>query len=244
MAIKYIPSQSSELSLQWVADEFTRISSVLSGGVTIEDEGTDLGVADTLDFVGDGVVASGDGTEKTITISGGGSGITVEDEGTPLTTLATTLNFVGTGVDATGTGATKTITVSTSDHGSLSGLDADDHTQYVHTDITRNCTVGYTCDIEAVSISSGTLTPTLTLEHLKTLVVSGDFTLGVPGPSGRNGFCEYRVTVSGVGPWTITKGTNVELVGTDVTLTSGSKYVLNIRKYSDTDCVAQLNVTA
>jgi len=41
------------------------------GGVTVEDEGTPLAtVADTLDFVGAGVVASGTGTTKTITISG------------------------------------------------------------------------------------------------------------------------------------------------------------------------------
>ena len=242
MAIKYIPSQSSELSLQWVADEFTRISSILSEGVGVQDEGVDLGTGETLNFVGAGVDATGTGATKTITIPGGGSGITVEDEGTPLSTLATTLDFVGDGVTATGTGSTKTITVN-GDHGNLTGLTDDDHSQYVHTDITRNCTVGYTSDVEAVSISSGTLTPSLTLEHLKTLTVSGDFTLGVPGPAGKNGFCEYRVTVSGVGPWTMTKGTNVELVGTDVTLTSGTKYVLNIRKYSDTDCVAQLNET-
>jgi hypothetical protein len=42
---------------------------------------------------------------------GGSSGITIQDEGTPLATLATTLNFVGSGVTASGTGATKTITV-------------------------------------------------------------------------------------------------------------------------------------
>lgn len=41
----------------------------------------------------------------------GPSGITVEDEGTPLTTTAQTLNFVGAGVTATGTGTTKTITI-------------------------------------------------------------------------------------------------------------------------------------
>jgi len=47
------------------------------GGVTVEDEGTPLStVADTLDFVGAGVVASGTGTTKTITISGGGGGVT------------------------------------------------------------------------------------------------------------------------------------------------------------------------
>jgi hypothetical protein len=41
------------------------------GGVTVEDEGSPLAtIADTLDFVGAGVVASGTGTTKTITISG------------------------------------------------------------------------------------------------------------------------------------------------------------------------------
>jgi hypothetical protein len=41
-------------------------------GITIEDEGVPLAtVADTLDFVGAGVVASGVGSTKTITISGG-----------------------------------------------------------------------------------------------------------------------------------------------------------------------------
>ena len=44
-------------------------------------------------------------------VAGGGSGLTVEDEGTPLSTAATTLDFVGTGVTASGTGATKTITI-------------------------------------------------------------------------------------------------------------------------------------
>ena len=239
---KYKPDPSEESSIEWVMRQFWRISTELTaladsialgseGRITVEDEGTPLTTtADTLNFVGLAVDATGTGTTKTITISGAGgsSGITVEDEGTPLTTTADTLDFVGGGVVASGTGATKTITV---------GND------YLNKDTTSNVTVGYTCDIEAVSISSGTLTPIVTLEHLKTLSVGGSFTLGVPGPAGKNGFCEFRVSVTGAGPWTITKGTNVELVGTDVTLTSGSRYVLNIRKYSDTDCVAQLNVT-
>lgn len=38
-------------------------------------------------------------------------GITVQDEGVALATIATTLNFTGTGVVASGTGATKTITI-------------------------------------------------------------------------------------------------------------------------------------
>lgn len=46
------------------------------GGVTVADEGTPLPtVAQTLDFVGAGVVASGGGAIKTITIPGGGAGV-------------------------------------------------------------------------------------------------------------------------------------------------------------------------
>jgi hypothetical protein len=46
-----------------------------SGGVTVQDEGSTLSTqATTLNFVGSGVVASGTGATKTITISGGGGG--------------------------------------------------------------------------------------------------------------------------------------------------------------------------
>ena len=83
------------------------------GGVTVQDEGSALSTTGTtLNFVGAGVVASGTGATKTITISGGGSGITVQDEGSSLSTVGTTLNFVGAGVEASGTGSTKTITIS------------------------------------------------------------------------------------------------------------------------------------
>ena len=48
-----------------------------SGGVTVQDEGSSLSTTGTtLNFVGDGVVASGTGATKTITISGGGGGPT------------------------------------------------------------------------------------------------------------------------------------------------------------------------
>ena len=46
------------------------------------------------------------------TVSGGGSALTIQEEGSSLSTAATTLNFVGTAVTATGSGATKTITIS------------------------------------------------------------------------------------------------------------------------------------
>jgi len=82
-------------------------------GITVQDEGSSLTTsATTLNFVGAGVVASGTGSTKTITIAGGSDGVTVQDEGTSLATTGTTLNFVGAGVTASGTGATKTITIS------------------------------------------------------------------------------------------------------------------------------------
>ena len=48
--------------------------------------------------MGAGVVASGTGSTKTITIAGGSDGVTVQDEGSALSTTGTTLNFVGAGV--------------------------------------------------------------------------------------------------------------------------------------------------
>ncbi len=51
------------------------------GGITIQDEGSTLSTqATTLNFVGAGVVASGTGATKTITISGGGGSSTPADD--------------------------------------------------------------------------------------------------------------------------------------------------------------------
>ncbi len=54
-----------------------------------------------------------DGSESIVEVgaSSSNSGVTVQDEGSPLSTTATTLNFVGDGVVASGTGTTKTITI-------------------------------------------------------------------------------------------------------------------------------------
>lgn len=51
----------------------------------------------------------------------GAGGLTVEDEGTPLATLAETLNFVGAGVVASGTGVDKTVTISGAPSGAAGG---------------------------------------------------------------------------------------------------------------------------
>ena len=78
-----------------------------SGGVAVQDEGSTLSTqASTLNFVGSGVVASGTGATKTITISGGGgsstpttSDIQVVYEITNQTSF-TYFRFAGNGVDS------------------------------------------------------------------------------------------------------------------------------------------------
>lgn len=66
---------SSDDSLHYVTEagvDFNLLTGGGGGGVIVEDEGVPLATtADTLDFVGAGVVASGAGTTKTITIAGG-----------------------------------------------------------------------------------------------------------------------------------------------------------------------------
>ena len=77
------------------------------GGVTIQDEGSTLSTqATTLNFVGAGVVASGTGATKTITISGGGGSSTPADDDIQVAytiTNQTTFSyyrFQGNGVDS------------------------------------------------------------------------------------------------------------------------------------------------
>ena len=80
----------------------------------------------------DGYVLTSDGAgvvqwEEAPGAGGGISGITIQEEGSSLSTLATTLNFVGSNVTASGTGATKTITI-TGGGGGASGLWASNAT--------------------------------------------------------------------------------------------------------------------
>ena len=147
-----------------MADGSVTTSGGGGGGVTVQDEGSALSTTGTtLNFVGSGVVASGTGATKTITISGGGSGITVQDEGSALSTLGTTLNFVGSGVVASGTGATKTITISGGGGGGTGGKFVENATG-IHT--LGNVGVGTTNASGAIlNISTGAgVTDTVALD--------------------------------------------------------------------------------
>ena len=56
-------------------DSAGTVTAIGASALTVKEEGSALATAaDTLDFVGAGVVASGTGTTKTITIAGGGGG--------------------------------------------------------------------------------------------------------------------------------------------------------------------------
>ena len=100
----------------WTSGLVTSYTVTGGGGINIKDDqgGTggnplDLGNATGLLFNGDGVQASGVGSdEKTITIPGG---IQVQNDGTNLTTTCFQLNFKGSGVTASGTDATKEINI-------------------------------------------------------------------------------------------------------------------------------------
>ena len=75
-----------------------------SGGITVQDEGSTLSTqATTLNFVGAGVVASGNGSTKTITISGGGGSSTPADDDIQVVYTVSgsgVYNFTGNGVDS------------------------------------------------------------------------------------------------------------------------------------------------
>ena len=79
----------------------------------------------------DFVLIDDGGTMKKITPANLGisSGITIQDSGGSLSTLATTLNFVGAGVVASGSGSTKTITISGGGGGGGGGAVAGGDTQ-------------------------------------------------------------------------------------------------------------------
>jgi hypothetical protein len=93
------------------ASRITSLNASKLTGTASAINGTNITGIVTSIVGGTNVTVSGATGEVTINASGGGSGITVQDEGSALSTLATTLNFVGSGVVASGTGATKTITI-------------------------------------------------------------------------------------------------------------------------------------
>ena len=71
-------SPSNGQALVWDGSQWE--PGTVGGQITVQDEGSALSTsASTINFVGSGVVASGTGSTKTITIAGGGGGIALSD---------------------------------------------------------------------------------------------------------------------------------------------------------------------
>jgi len=74
------------------------------GGITVEDEGSALSTsATTLNFVGDGVVASGTGAEKTITVAGSSVPANLTATTLDVSGITTSGSFVTDLIDGSGT---------------------------------------------------------------------------------------------------------------------------------------------
>jgi len=94
-------------------------------------DGTNIGLStacfggEYVDIIAYSTISTGSGGGGV-----GGGSLTIQDEGTPLTSVASILNFVGAGVTATGSGATKTITINGgggSGGSSYTNSDVDNH---------------------------------------------------------------------------------------------------------------------
>ena len=98
---------------------FQNTAAVIS--LTVQEEGSNVVVnTNTINFVGNGVVASNVAGIATITIAGSNSssGITVQEEGANTVTSANTINFVGSSVTTSNVAGVATITVASG----LSGI--------------------------------------------------------------------------------------------------------------------------
>ena len=134
----------------------------------------------------------GDGSELTGIISG----ITIQEEGSSLSTLATTLNFVGGNITASGSGASKTITVVAGAGGTFAANAVGVHTTKI---------VGInTTTIAGSATSEGALQVTGNIgitEGLLTL--DSNLYTSVSVPSGKNALL--------IGPTTVAVGATIDV---------------------------------
>ena len=134
----------------------------------------------------------GDGSELTGIISG----ITIQEEGSSLSTLATTLNFVGGNITASGSGASKTITVVAGAGGTFAANAVGVHTTKIvginTTTIAGSATSEGALQVRGnISIQEGLLT------------LDSDIHTSVSVPSGKNALL--------IGPTTVAVGATIDI---------------------------------
>ena len=130
---------------------------------------------------------------------GGGSGIsgiTVQEEGSSLSTLATALNFVGSAVTATGSGATKTITISGGGSGTL---DSDLTTALIDSDYVQARQAagsGFTVQDEGSSLSTLATTVNFVGSGVTATGSGATKTITIPGGAATSTFQSDRITIT------------------------------------------------
>ena len=176
---------------------------------------------------------------------GGGSGIsgiTVQEEGSSLSTLATSLNFVVTAVTATGSGATKTITISGGGSGTLDSSLTTALIDSSYVQARQAAGAGFTVQDEASALSTLATTLNFTGAGVTASGTGATKTVNIPGGSSTGSFQSDRITIteftadsgqttfSGL-DYTVGKTqvflNGIQLVNTsDYTATNGSSIVL------------------
>ena len=134
---------------------FQNTAAVIS--LTVQEEGSNVVVnTNTINFVGNGVVASNVAGIATITIAGSdsSSGITVQEEGANTVTSANTINFVGSSVTTSNVAGVATITVASG----LSGIAVQEEGSNV---VATANTVNFVGSLVAASNVSGVATVTV-----------------------------------------------------------------------------------
>ncbi len=110
-------SASTNEVLSWNGSDYDWVAQSGGGGtaITVQDEGSALATAaTTINFVGSGVVASGTGATKTITISGGGGGGSLPSRTSPSQATSSIANGASANIDITGFKGYALYTITTS----------------------------------------------------------------------------------------------------------------------------------
>lgn len=119
----------------------------------------------------------------------------------------------------------------------VQGYDADT----LFADTSDNLTVGFTTDEEAIGNSgTGTVTPSLATEALKTLTINGSHTLAPP--SSGNGVCQILATNDGSGGYTVTTSGFTYVDGT-YNAAAGALNLFRITKFASTSFLEIIDLT-